>query len=414
MLLLLPSHRGSHPSNFMKQLAPLLILLLVIAGSCGNPAATQEEKTTANIKEGDEGTAGDFYMRLSGTLGGKPIVANLHKYGPKLGGYYEMAGTNRPVKLVSYQDTTLADRNYYLTEINDEGQAQQGIAAHWLITVDSNTVTGKWISIDGKMTADIALKTAYPDGSISLIVQYLADTGRLWKTLPEPKANIAIGIVWPHKDDRSESAAFLRSAIASNMNLEVAAGSSYQSLKTKAWRYFGNYRLDMKKVLDSTAKEETRKSFGYHYASTSYHYILYNDQHWLILEHAASNYTGGAHDTYGMSYLNLDLAASKAWTLHDIIPDTSSLQPLINAAARARFGLAEGSALDARLLVNEVPVTTNFYLNAGGLTFVYNPYDIASYADGVITLFIPYNKLLPLLTPDFKKRAGLGEQSGSL
>ena len=98
-------------------------------------------------------------------------------------------------------------------------------------------------------------------------------------------------------------------------------------------------------MLDSTASEETRKAFGYHYSTTAFHFILYNDEHWLILENATSNYTGGAHDTYSMSYQNLDLSASKIWRLHDIIRDTTSLQPLINAAARARFGLAEGSAL---------------------------------------------------------------------
>ena len=76
----------------MKQLASLLALLLVITAGCNSPTPN-EERAPAAIKEGDEGTNGDFYMRLGGTLGGKPIVANLHKYGQKIGGYYEVAGT---------------------------------------------------------------------------------------------------------------------------------------------------------------------------------------------------------------------------------------------------------------------------------------------------------------------------------
>jgi hypothetical protein len=60
-----------------------------------------------------------------------------------------------------------------------------------------------------------------------------------------------------------------------------------------------------------------------------------------------------------------------------------------------------------------VPATGNVYVGSKGLSFVYNPYEIASYADGQITLFLPYNKLFPLLTPAFRQRMKLSEGAGT-
>ena len=85
---------------------------------------------------------------------------------------------------------------------------------------------------------------------------------------------------------------------------------------------------------------------------------------------------------------------------------------MLNDAAIIYFRLKPGEGMEQRMLVDEVPATGNFYLSSTGLTFVYNPYEIASYADGQIALFLPYKKLMPFLTPAFKARMNLTERAG--
>jgi hypothetical protein len=95
-----------------------------------------------------------------------------------------------------------------------------------------------------------------------------------------------------------------------------------------------------------------------------------------------------------------------------MVIDTAALRPVLNDAAIAYFKLKPGEGMEQRMLVDEVPPTANVYLSNTGLTFVYNPYEIASYADGQISLFLPYKKLMPFLTPEFKERMKLTERAG--
>ena len=49
------------------------------------------------------------------------------------------------------------------------------------------------------------------------------------------------------------------------------------------------------------------------------------------------------------------------------------------------------------LFVKKMPVTHNVYLTSGGAVFIYTPYEIASYAQGEIRLFVPREQLQPFL-----------------
>ena len=50
-------------------------------------------------------------------------------------------------------------------------------------------------------------------------------------------------------------------------------------------------------------------------------------------------------------------------------------------------------------LENLVP-TENFYVNAMGLTWLYNPYEIAPYAMGTIQITLSYNQIMPYILPN--------------
>ena len=64
---------------------------------------------------------------------------------------------------------------------------------------------------------------------------------------------------------------------------------------------------------------------------------------------------------------------------------------------RRTLGLKPDEPLDEMLLVEQMTLTRNVYLTPGGVVFIYLPYEIASYAQGEIRLFIPYSELRGLL-----------------
>jgi len=53
------------------------------------------------------------------------------------------------------------------------------------------------------------------------------------------------------------------------------------------------------------------------------------------------------------------------------------------------------------MLFDGISPNDNYYITALGVTYVYNPYEIAAYCYGVIEVEIPWEELRPLLNPDF-------------
>jgi len=85
------------------------------------------------------------------------------------------------------------------------------------------------------------------------------------------------------------------------------------------------------------------------------------------------------------------------WEPSDIFTaDSATLSALLTKEAEKIYGLT--------LSVKSVPYNSNFYFDNAGITFSYDPYEIASFAEGQILVFIPYSELKDMLKPSFIKR----------
>ena len=117
------------------------------------------------------------------------------------------------------------------------------------------------------------------------------------------------------------------------------------------------------------------------------------------------SYTGGAHGLGGSEYLTIDMTTHKVLTLSDIIeqkklPEVKEL--LWNFYTRSGRIKDE----DAFTKKTDFDVSKNFYLAHDGIHFIYDEYEIASYAEGEQDLVISWGllQLENLLMPDFVKQ----------
>lgn len=205
---------------------------------------------------------------------------------------------------------------------------------------------------------------------------------------------------------------FLYDALKEQMVASAAHGDDIQrAIRASMDAYFDSYRKDVGPLAQAAGAEQ--ESFAFSYTNDDALYVRYNADNWVVTESLSASYTGGAHGNYGSSFANIDIAQKRIWRLPDMIADTAALRPLLNDGAIAYFGLKPGEGMEQRLLVDEVPPTDNVFIGPKGLSFVYNPYEIASYADGQITLYLSYKKLLPLLTSAFRERMKLGAGGGT-
>jgi hypothetical protein len=116
-------------------------------------------------------------------------------------------------------------------------------------------------------------------------------------------------------------------------------------------------------------------------------------------------YTGGAHGNYATTVVSYDPEKMKSIERKDVLKPghEKALQAALNQSARKRAGLSAGGNLGDAYFVEEIPFTDNFYLTNKGMVFSYPPYEIASYADGQVELFVPFTALKEWLQQPWKK-----------
>ena len=113
------------------------------------------------------------------------------------------------------------------------------------------------------------------------------------------------------------------------------------------------------------------------------------------------SYSGGAHGMYRTQYLNIDLARQRLLTFNDVFKADSraSLK-----AALWDIYTQYGAIHEDEVFTNkqDFNVPDNFYLAIDGVHFVYELYEIASFAEGEQELVIGWSQLQDWLTEDFK------------
>src|SRR5690606_30973136 len=127
----------------------------------------------------------------------------------------------------------------------------------------------------------------------------------------------------------------------------------------------------------------------------------------LAMEIMNYEYTGGAHGNYGSRFINFDIEEEKIISLNDIMEiDAVLFQKILEKQFRKDYHIGH-KKLSTVLFNDSLTTTENFYINQKGLSFLYNPYEIASYAQGQMEVFIPYAVLRTYLHKGFKERMNL-------
>jgi len=114
--------------------------------------------------------------------------------------------------------------------------------------------------------------------------------------------------------------------------------------------------------------------------------ISYNKNGIVVAEDYSYVFSGGAHGNYSVSYRTYDKKIGKLISFYDFFDEDAydSLLPLIEKDIKNR---------DIFTFDDSIFVTENVYFTEKGIMFVYNPYEISSYAQGIISVFISYEKI---------------------
>lgn len=379
------------------------IVLGILIASCGGDAgpqmsAAEQTLSDAGFPVADSMYIGD-YKRYTGTIANEDIVLNIVQYKGNIQAEYYYKKIGRNISLYKVVDSGVGTDVSTFVEYTPDNDGSSG---KWQVRIFTDTIAGKWIDEDGRKSYDIFLTVDMDETIQRFSVVEVHDSARLMDSLADPHAEFKYTVLIPLGD--SANSGFIKSVVLGSLKCENAdSGNINICLQKIKEQYFDEYRNntaddDMEFAL--SPMNNWSRDVGYS--------VVYNQDGFLVLDNHYYEYTGGAHGNYSSNFINIDRVNNKVLALDDIIKaDTGKVLSLLEVQLRKRFGLNSKQPLKNYLFTNELHIPDNFYIGCKGITFVYGLYEIASYADGIIEVHIPYNKLSGILTPSFKQRMAL-------
>jgi len=388
----------------MKNLILLFLSGLLIISSCTN--SNKETSSTENsdsTKTINTDLTENFYKRLEGTIAGKPVTMHLQKLNGEYNGtyYYDGSWLNLATDTLIGKDSLVLTENSYYEFYNYQNAKQPHINLKWT----GNGFKGQWVNGDETKNYPVVLLEKYPEGSYAFSTGIYQDSVKAFTGKSKsPAAKISFEYLKPSKSD--DSGQWLDKQLKSISGIRQSPVDRSIGFKKIADTYLSDYK---KEITDLQEKGPDRGfSEWMNYTNNSQQSIVYNDNGFVVIDFLADEYTGGAHGNYGSTMYCLDVKNKKQMVLSDVVKiDSNALQTLLEKNLRKLYNIKAQDKISTVLFDDFLKANHNFYFNSNGLAFLYNPYEVASYAQGQIVVFIPFTELKPYLVPEFSSRMRL-------
>lgn len=200
------------------------------------------------------------------------------------------------------------------------------------------------------------------------------------------------GTIWPIRNDNLGD--HLMQYIISKIDSQsTSIANPLQILEASKTNKISSW----KKMTD-TLTAESASNIGNSFSQENQNNILvlYEDDKNISIAESIYEYSGGAHGMSFTTVANFNKSSGKKINLTDLLSQEGikALPNLLDKSARNQFNISNSRPLDKNgFLVNEINPSENYYVTKQGIGFFYAPYDIKSYADGEIILFIPFSDL---------------------
>ena len=128
--------------------------------------------------------------------------------------------------------------------------------------------------------------------------------------------------------------------------------------------------------------------------------VIFQDEDFVSFKNETYYFSGGAHGNTIRNYFIFDLAAKNILTSSDVF----MAEVCNNIIELQQVSISKTDINSEVLYTDGFKCDHNFYLIKEGFVFHYDQYEIASYADGPIDIFLSFKEVEPYLNPKFAKR----------
>ena len=132
--------------------------------------------------------------------------------------------------------------------------------------------------------------------------------------------------------------------------------------------------------------------------------ITYHDDHIITMQKELYTYSAGAaHGLHGVGNYTINRKSKDVISEGDLFIDgyEAELNKVLQRALLKSLGRKNAQEVEKEdgFSITDLTSNDNFRLDAKGMTYTYNPYEIAPYTFGVIEVFVPYEEVRHLLRP---------------
>jgi hypothetical protein len=358
------------PASMIKYL--WLLVSVVLLGACQQPGKkpAAQKDSTATV------TATNFYKQFKGSLADQPVTMHLIRTGEfAYQGWYVYDKIGDPIQLLNEPDSA---GKITLLEYSSQDEAN---TFYGQLSPDGH-FTGTWKSAKGEY--NFALKEDYTQ-AVQFNIFTFSDTVTLFYNNPKSPMGIAsASIVWPVAGADEAALNIIKQVIADSSNNVNNPEMLVKAPVDTFLQFYKSSRDDA----DTTAL-----GASWDWSTQTDTRVVWNQYPLLVLENAEYAYTGGAHGNWGSGFHVIDLSKKKELKVTDVFKPgyKTQLSTALAKAFRKKYNLPAGEPLDKRFLFSKtINPNDNFFLTNKGVVFNYTPYEIAAYAVGQITLFIPF------------------------
>lgn len=221
-----------------------------------------------------------------------------------------------------------------------------------------------------------------------------------------PHADVNLSFIYPVSFRDSESTerlqqifkgTFFGSTNFDSMTPELAV-DQYLKEYTERYQSLSNMYYEDKARLDGKPP-----MWYWYYMNTSNKILFQNDS---LLSYAVeySDYEGGAHGSYRITYTNINLNDLVTLSEEDLfVPgyyNELTEKIVQNLMKDYNAEVPDSLLMRGFFTIEDIVPNDNFWLSDKGINYSYNQYEIAPYSMGVIDVTVPYSELKNILLPE--------------
>ena len=179
-------------------------------------------------------------------------------------------------------------------------------------------------------------------------------------------------------------------------------GSVDQMINDYVRSYIMQYLSEGPDAIDSYGEDMEAAATWMSYEEDVEGKVMYNDKGVLSYQFHIYSYTGGAHGFTKTYNGVLDLANNSLVTSTHLFKDDKHEE--VNNLLRKQLAMDNGCESVEELIEkgqffapNEIEITDNFYVSNEGITWIFDPYDIAPFNMGEISISLSWDSIFPFL-----------------